>query len=80
MRIFLKFWPEKIKKTVITLQALRFKHNILSQTCISSKSIMQLTEKIFPDFAIFIEKKWVENRLLKKSDFLWGKTLFITAS
>ena len=28
MMIFFKFWPEKIRKTVITLQILRFKKNV----------------------------------------------------
>ena len=61
------------KKTIITLQALRFKLNCLNQTCISLKSIMQLTKTIFPDSAIFIEKKRVENRLWRKSEFSWRK-------
>ena len=34
---------------------------------------MQLTKTFFPNSAIFIEKKWVENRLSGKSAFLWGK-------
>ena len=33
---------------------------------------MQLTKKIFPDSAIFIEKKRVENRVRAKSEFLWA--------
>ena len=32
-----------------------------------------LTKTIFQNFAIFIEKKWVENRLWGKSAFSWGK-------
>ena len=32
MTIFFKFWPKKIRKTVITLQTLRFKQNCLSQS------------------------------------------------
>ena len=36
---------------------------------------MQLTNTFFPNSAIFIEKKWVENRLWGKSGFLWGKEL-----
>ena len=35
---------------------------------------MQLTKTIF-NSAIFIEKKWVENRLWEKSTFLWEKEL-----
>ena len=31
MTIFFKFWPKKIRKTVITLQIFRFKQNSLSQ-------------------------------------------------
>ena len=54
MTIFFKFWPEKIRKTVITLQILRFQR-------ISLKSRMQLTKTFFPNSAIFSEKKWVEN-------------------
>ena len=34
---------------------------------------MQLTKTLFQNSAIFIEKKWVENRLWGKSGFLWGK-------
>ena len=55
---FFKFWPENIKKAAITLQTLRLKLNRLNETCISSKSIMQLTKTIFSDSAIFA----VENR------------------
>ena len=45
MTIFFKLWPSNIKKTVITVQALRFKQSsdCLGQTWISSKLIMQLT-------------------------------------
>ena len=32
MTIFFKFWPKKIRKTVITLQILRFKQSCLSQS------------------------------------------------
>ena len=60
-------------KAFIPLQELRFKLISLTQTCISSKSIMPLTKKIFPDSAIFIEKKRVENRLWAKNEFLWAK-------
>ncbi len=73
MMVFFKILPENLKNTVITLQALRFKLNCLNQTCISLKSIMQLTKTIFPDSAIFIDKKRVENRLWRKSGFLWRK-------
>ena len=75
MRILSKFWPEKIKKTVITLKALKFKLSCLSQTCILSKSIMQLMKTpFFSDSVDFIEKKWVENRLWEKVNFCGGKT------
>ena len=57
----LKIWPDNIKKALITLQSLRFKLNRLNETCISSKSMMQLTKTIFPDSAVFIEPKIVEN-------------------
>ena len=36
---------------------------------------MQLTKTIFQNFAILIEKKWVENQLWGKSVFLWGKRI-----
>ena len=62
MTNFSKFWPETIKKTVITLWEFRFQQN--------SKSIIQLTETIFANYAIFMKKKWVENRL-------WGKSVFV---
>ena len=42
--VFFKFWPENIKKVLITLQALRLKLNRLNQTGISSKLIMQITK------------------------------------
>ena len=32
MTIFFKFWPRKVRKTVITLQILRFKPNCLRQS------------------------------------------------
>ena len=76
LTVFFKFWPKKIRKTVVTLQIFRFKQNCLSQSWISSKSIMQLTKTIFQNSAIFIEKKWVENRLWGKSGFLWGKRIY----
>ncbi len=62
-----------MKKTVITLQALRFKLMYLNQTCISLKSIMQLARTVFFDSATFIVKKRIKNRLWPKSDFLWPK-------
>ena len=34
---------------------------------------MLLTKTFFPNSAIFIEKKWAENRLQGKSAFLWGE-------
>ncbi len=73
--VFFKFSGQILKKTIITLQALRFKLNCLNQTCISLKSIMQLTKTIFPDSAIFIEKKRVENQFWRKSEFLWRKKI-----
>jgi hypothetical protein len=51
---------KKIKITMITLQALRFKLNTLNKTCISLKSIMQLTKPIFLDSATFMEEKRVK--------------------
>ena len=69
MMVFFKIWPEKFKKPIITLQVLRFKLKCLNQTCLSLKSIMLLS----PDSASFIEKKRVENRLWRKSEFLWRK-------
>ena len=77
MMIFFKFcqWPKKIRKTVITLQILRFKQNCLSKSWISLKLIMQLTKTIFQNCAIFIEEKWVENQLWEKVDFCGGKEL-----
>ena len=36
---------------------------------------MQLAKTIFQNSAIFIEKKWVENRLWVKVDFCGGKEL-----
>ncbi len=72
MMVFFKIWPEKFKET-ITLQALRFKLNCFNQIFISLKSIMHLSETIFPDSAIFIEKKRVENRLWRKSEFCGEK-------
>ena len=65
----------EIWKTVITLQILTFKQNCLSQSWISLKSIVQLTKTIFQNSAIFIEKRWVENRLWGKSEFLWWKRI-----
>ena len=37
---------------------------------------MQLTKTFPPNSAIFIEKKWVENRLWGKSGFLLGKKMY----
>jgi hypothetical protein len=70
---FLKFSGQILKKTIITLQVLRFMLKCLNQTCLSLKSIMQLTMTISPYSASFIEKKRVENRLWRKSEFLWQK-------
>ncbi len=56
MMVSLKFSDLNLKKTIITLQALRFKLNCLNQTCVSLKSILQLAKTIFPDSATFIEK------------------------
>ncbi len=58
---FLKFSGQILKKTIITLQALRLKLKCLNQTYLSLKSMMQLTMTISPDSASFIEKKRVEN-------------------
>ena len=70
---FLKFSGQILKKTIITLQALRFKLKCLNQTCLSLKSIVQRIMTIFPDSASFVEKKRLENRLWRKSEFLWRK-------
>jgi hypothetical protein len=43
MTEFFKIWPEKIKNSIITPLAWRFKLNNLNQTCTFLKSIMQLT-------------------------------------
>jgi hypothetical protein len=75
MTVFFKISGQILKKTVITLQALRFKLKCLNQTCISLNSIMQLARTIFSDSAIFMEKKRVENRLWPKSEFLWPKKI-----
>jgi hypothetical protein len=64
---FCDIWSEKIKNSIITPWALRFKLNSLNQTCTSLKSIMKSTKTIFLDSFIFIEKKRVENRLWRKS-------------
>ena len=80
MMVFFKIWHKDIKKAFITLEVLRFKQNSLNQTCISSKSIMQLTKTTFSDSAIFIEKKRVENRLWAKSEFLWAEKKCIIRS
>ncbi len=60
-------------RTIITLQALKFKLNYLNQTWLSLKSIMQLTKTIFPDSASFTKKKWLEHWMWRKSAFLWRK-------
>ena len=67
--VFLIFPGQILKKTILTLQELRLKLN--SQTYISSKSIMQLTEMSFSDSAIFLEKRTAENRSRAKSNLLW---------
>ena len=41
------------------------------------KLMMQLAKTTFLDFAIFIEKRTVEYRLLAKSEFLWAKKCII---
>jgi hypothetical protein len=75
MTVFFKIWPGIFKKTVITLQALRFKLKCLNQTCISLKSSMQFARTIFSDSASFIEKKRVENRCGQKVNFRGQKKL-----
>ena len=62
MKAFFTFSGQILKKTFISLQAFRFKVKRLNQTCTSSKSTMQLTTTLCSASAIFIEKKWVENR------------------
>ena len=70
MTIFFKFWPEKIKKTkikkaLITLQALR-----LNLKCLFQLHIFEIdntvTKSISPNSAIFIENKKAENLLSGK--------------
>ena len=61
----------------ITLQASRFELN--SRTCLSSKSIMQLTETSFSNSVIFIEKQSIENRIWAKTNF-YGQTNFFSWS
>ncbi len=73
--VFFKIPGKILKKTVTTLQALRFKLKCLNQTCISLKSIMQLISTFFSDSATFIENKRVENRLWPKIEFLWPKKI-----
>jgi hypothetical protein len=74
-KLLAKIWPGILKKTVITLQALRFKLKSPNQTCISLKSIMQLARTICFYSATFIEKRRVENRLWPKSEFLCPKQI-----
>ena len=69
MMAFLIFSGQFSKKTVITLQALILKPNLLKQTYISQESIMQLTQTLFPDSAIFIEKNRVE-KFCGQKDFI----------
>ena len=71
MMVFFKFWPGNIKKASISLAGI----NILNETCISSKSMMQHSKTHFSDSAIFIEKKTVEIRLWAKSEFSWAKKI-----
>ena len=40
---------------------------------------MQLTKTIFSEFVIVIEKKWIENWLCGKSDFLGGESIHLGA-
>ena len=76
--VFFKIWPENIKKAFITLQELTFKLNCLNQTCISLKSIMQLTTTFFSDSAIFIEKKDCRKSAVGKKRIFVGKKCIIT--
>jgi hypothetical protein len=47
--------------------------NHLNQTCISLKSIIQLTKTIFLESATYIENKRIDNRLWRKSAFCGKK-------
>ena len=69
-----KIWPENIKKTSIGLQALKLNLNSLNETCISSKSIMQINKnkKNFADTAIFIEKKEGKRSVVGKKNASCG--------
>ena len=62
-------------KIVITLQAFIFKVHGLSQTCITSKSIMQVTETLSPDPVIFIEKEIRKSDMGEKVNF-GGKKMY----
>ncbi len=77
MTVFYEIPGQILKKTVISLQALRFKLKCLDQSCISSKSSMQLAWTIFSDSATFNEKKRLENRLWPRSEFSWPKKKYI---
>ena len=76
MKALLIFSGQIWKKTILTLQALTLKLRSLNQTCISSKSIIQLTKTTFKDSAVFIENNTVETRLRGKSEFC-GQLVFI---
>jgi hypothetical protein len=51
---FLKYSGQISKKNIVTLQKLRFQLKTIDQTCIWSKSIIQLANTISLDSAIFI--------------------------
>ena len=70
--VFFKIWPENIMKAVITFHALRFKLNGFNQTCISSKSIMQLTKTIFFILPSSLRKD-CRKSAVGKSELLWQK-------
>ncbi len=69
MMVVLIFSGQILKKTSIPLQTLRLKLNCLNQSCISLKSIMQLTNTNSPDSATFIESEKV-NFVAKKNSII----------
>ena len=77
MTISFKFWPKKIRKTVIIsdFADIEIQAKLNSQSWISSKSIMQLTKTIFHNSAIFIEKKMGRKSIVEKVHFCGEKEL-----
>ena len=57
MMAFLNISGRGFKKTIISLQALWIKLSSLNQTCILSKSMLQISRTTFPGYAVFFEHK-----------------------